>query len=211
MEFETVEKFGESIVIEKKSKFLGKAFYIEDKEEAEKIIEDIKKKHYDARHNCYAYRILEKSNILEKQTDDGEPSGTAGSPMLSILQKRNLVNVLVVVTRYFGGILLGTGGLVKAYSDTTICAIENANVVKKEEGYIAEITLEYSKQNEFEYICEQNKINIISKEYTDKIRNIIEVSKEKYNEIFINGFQNIPITLKENKYITKALKYNKIQ
>lgn len=93
-------------VVEKRSKFIGQAFYVENVEEAENIIKEIKKKYCDARHNCYAYRILNKNDIYQKSSDDGEPSGTAGAPMLNILEKNNLVNVLIVVTRYFGGILL---------------------------------------------------------------------------------------------------------
>lgn len=108
--------------------------------------------------------------------------------MLGILSKKGLANVLVVVTRYFGGILLGTGGLVKAYSDATSIAINNAEEIDKEKGYIAELVLEYDKQGEFEYICEKNGINIISKEYTDKIKNLIEISEEKYIRIFKNRF-----------------------
>jgi len=134
----------------------------------------------------------------------GEPSGTAGAPMLNILQKRGLTNVLVIVTRYFGGILLGTGGLVRAYSEATINAMEASGEVIKEEGYIAEVTLDYSKEREFEYICEKNLINIVSKEYGDKVKNIIEISKMKYVEIFKeNKFQNFPIAIKSDKYIEK--------
>ena len=91
----------------------------------------------------------------------GEPSGTAGAPMLNILQKKELTNVLVIVTRYFGGILLGTGGLVRAYTEATMQAIEDSKEVIKEEGYIAEIFLDYSKQREFEYICEKKSVNIV--------------------------------------------------
>ena len=123
--------------------------------------------------------------------------------MLGILQKRELVNILLIVTRYFGGILLGTGGLVRAYSEAANLAIDNASVIQKENGYIAEIILEYSMQGEFEYICEKNKINIVSKEYTDKVRNLMEISKEKYVNLFYNGFYSIPVILKENKYIDK--------
>ena len=103
-------------IVEKKSKFIAHLFPVENVEEAENIIKETKKKYYDARHNCIAYRIVDKSKVIEKASDDGEPSGTAGAPMLNILQKNNLANVLIIVTRYFGGILLGTGGLVRAYS-----------------------------------------------------------------------------------------------
>lgn len=203
--FKTIEKEAEAIVVEKKSKFIANAFYVESVDEAEKIIESIKKKHYSARHSTFAYRILKENGIIEKQSDDGEPSGTAGAPMLNILNKRSLCNVLVVVTRYFGGILLGTGGLVRAYSEATTNALENAKEVKKEEGYVIEVLVGYDKQKEVEYICERNKIAIISKEYTDRVRILIEISEENYFSIFPkNGndiFQKIPIKILEKKYI----------
>lgn len=136
----------------------------------------------------------------------GEPSGTAGAPILNILQKKELTNVILIVTRYFGGVLLGTGGLVKAYSESAAKAIEEAGEIEKEEGYIAEVFLEYNQQREFEYICEKNNINIISKEFTDKVKNIIEISEEKYiNEFKENTqskFHELPIFIKEKKYIT---------
>lgn len=203
--FKTVEKEAEAIIIEKKSKFIANVFYVESIEDAEKIIASIKKKHYSARHSPFAYRIFKENGVIEKQSDDGEPSGTAGAPMLNILSKRNLCNVLVVVTRYFGGILLGTGGLVRAYSDATTNAIESAKEVEKEAGYVIEILIDYDKQKEIEYICEKNKIDIISKEYTDKIKMLVEISEEKYFDIFQknrnDNFQKIPIKILKKKYI----------
>ena len=117
--YNTIKENASYEIVEKKSKFIGNVFYVESKEEAEKIIKEQKKKYHDARHNCWAYRVLDDNNVVEKSSDDGEPSGTAGAPMLNILSKENIVNTLVIVTRYFGGILLGTGGLVKAYSEST--------------------------------------------------------------------------------------------
>lgn len=125
-EFITIKNNVEAEIVEKKSKFIANLFYIENSEEAEKIIKETKKKYFDARHNCIAYRIIEDNKIVERFSDDGEPSGTAGAPMLNILQKNGYVNVLIVVTRYFGGILLGTGGLVRAYSNSLIQAIEKS-------------------------------------------------------------------------------------
>lgn len=202
--FKTIEGNSEGLYIEKKSKFIANAFYVESIEEAEELINRIKKKYHDARHNCYAYRILDENSIIERQSDDGEPSGTAGGPMLNILSKKELVNVLVAVTRYFGGILLGTGGLVKAYAEAVNQAIQNAKEVEKEKGYLIEITIEYEKQREFEYICEKNKINIVSKEYEDKIKNKIEIPEEKYEKIIKENWKNEKFKVKETKYINKT-------
>ncbi|MCI8396707.1 MAG: YigZ family protein [Clostridia bacterium] len=203
--FKTIAQNAESLVVEKKSKFIGNVYSVETIEEAEKIIEQTKKKYHDARHNCYAYRIIEEDRIIEKQNDDGEPSGTAGAPMLNILTKKNLNNVLIIVTRYFGGILLGTGGLVKAYSDASIQAIEKAKEIEKEKGYIVEVITEYDKQAELEYICEKNNIKIVKKEYTEKIKNLVEISEEKYGKIFKeknkNGEYNFKNEIKQKKYI----------
>ena len=111
---QTIKENASCEIVEKK--FIANVFYVESKEEAEDFIKQIHKQYHDAKHHCYAYRISSKENIIEKASDDGEPSGTAGAPILTILSKNHLANVLVIVTRYFGGILLGTGGLVKAYS-----------------------------------------------------------------------------------------------
>ena len=135
-------------VIEKKSKFISNLFYVSTKEEAEAKIREMQKQYYDARHHCFAYVICEKESLVERASDDGEPVGTAGSPMLQLLKKYELQNVLVVVTRYFGGTLLGTGGLVRAYSEATTKAIEAATMVTEALGEEIEITLAYS---DFDY------------------------------------------------------------
>ena len=128
-EFTTIEENVSTEIVEKKSKFIANFFYVETVGEAEKIIKEIKKKYFDARHNCVAYRVIENGQVIEKSSDDGEPSGTAGAPMLNILQKNELANVLIIVTRYFGGILLGTGGLVRAYSGSLLDAIEKSKKI----------------------------------------------------------------------------------
>ena len=151
--YNTIEKQETSELVEKKSKFIANIFYVSTTQEAEEKLEQIRKKYYDARHNCYAYRVIEDGNIIDRSSDDGEPSGTAGAPMLNILKKENLCNVLVVVTRYFGGILLGTGGLVRAYSQSTQDVIEKSVVILKQEGYVATLEVEYKdleNQNKFE-------------------------------------------------------------
>jgi len=181
--FKTIEKEAEGTVIEKKSKFISNIFYIEDEKEAEEILNKIRKRYHDARHHCYAYRIKTANGIEQKQSDDGEPSGTAGAPMLNILEKRELVNVLVITTRYFGGILLGTGGLVKAYSDSLKEALQNAKEIFEEEGYVVEIISDYTEGSKIENICVKNNINIIKKEYGEKVKIIIEVTDGKYKKI----------------------------
>ena len=142
MEFSTIEKNVTAEVVDKKSKFIANFIYVDDVIKAEQLIKETRKKYFDARHNCIAYRIIENDQIIEKSSDDGEPSGTAGAPMLNILQKNNLANVLIIVTRYFGGILLGTGGLVRAYSDSLLKAIDQANIIKKCLGEEFEVTLD---------------------------------------------------------------------
>ena len=150
-------------IVEKKSRFIANIFYIETEEEAEEIIKQNKKKYYDARHNCYAYRI-NKDNI-SRFSDDGEPSGTAGAPMLNILEGRDLSNILVIVTRYFGGILLGTGGLVRAYQDATRDALNNATLVSKVYGNITDLEVEYKDLESIKYYLKNESINIININY----------------------------------------------
>ena len=165
--FKTVESNEEADITEKKSKFIANIFYITSEEEAEEKIRQIKRKHNTARHHCYAYRIIRKNEIINKSSDDGEPSGTAGMPMLNILEKNNFINILVVVTRYFGGILLGTGGLVKAYSEATQKVIEKSEIVIEEEGIELEIELNYKDLENFKYYCNKNNINIIDVKYVE--------------------------------------------
>ena len=152
-------------IVEKKSKFIANIYYVQSQEEVENILKEIRKKYYDARHNCYAYSILTNNGIVNKMSDDGEPSGTAGAPMLNIITKNELTNILVVVTRYFGGILLGTGGLVKAYSEATMQALEKATIVNEEIGYEVEITVLYNEWEKVKYYLEKSNILIIDVKY----------------------------------------------
>ncbi len=152
--FKTIINNAEAEIIEKKSKFIANLYYVNSIEEVEEKLKDIKKKYFDSRHNCYAYRIEDEDTIIERASDDGEPSGTAGAPILNILNKMELMNVLVIVTRYFGGILFGyRRGLVKAYSQATKMAIENAKFAVEENGILAEINLNYNDFDNFKYCC----------------------------------------------------------
>lgn len=178
-----INKNIETYIIEKKSKFITNILYIENIQEAEEKLKQIKKKYHDAKHNCYAYRILQDDNIIERSSDDGEPSGTAGMPILDILRGKDIVNAIVIVTRYFGGILLGTGGLVKAYLESTNNVIEKSKLIEVEEGYQVEVDVDYKNFELFNYYCKNNNINVVKKEYEENIKITIEISKMKNDEI----------------------------
>ncbi len=207
-DFITIKENVSSEIVEKKSKFIANLFYVESVKEAEEIIKQINKKYFDARHNCIAYRIVEDEQIVEKLSDNGEPSGTAGAPMLNILQKNNLANVLVIVTRYFGGILLGTGGLVRAYSNSLLQAIENSIIVEKCIGQELKVVLEYSEFENFKYYCKNNDINIVNSQYSENIVCKIE-AQEAQKQRLLEDFQSKNIKLIDicelsKKYITKS-------
>ena len=120
----------------------------------------------------------------------GEPSGTAGSPILKIVLEKGLSNVLVVVTRYFGGILLGTGGLVRAYSEATIKALEKAKIVNKKKGYKVKIVTAYDQIEQFNYYVNKNKLKVINTEYSENIEFMVEMAEEQLNEITNNNSKN---------------------
>ena len=190
-------------LVEKKSKFIANLIYIEGKEEAESIIKEYKKRFHDARHNCYAYRVYDENEIYEKSSDDGEPSGTAGAPMLNLLQKNDLCNIIIIVTRYFGGILLGTGGLVRAYSGATIGAIDNCKKAKIEPGIEFQIELDYPNYQSLQYYCNKNNITIKNSEYNENITCILEMNntiKDRFLEDVKNKSLNI-LEIKNQKDI----------
>ena len=187
--FKTIlEKNTTAEIIEKKSRFIANLFYVETPQEAENKIKQIKKKYYDAKHNCFAYITLNENEIQKKCSDDGEPSGTAGVPMLEILEKQSIYNVVVIVTRYFGGILLGTGGLVRAYSDATKKAIQKSELLFQKDGFEIELETDYSNLENFKYYCKSNDINIINIDYSENIRIKIEMEKEK-KDIFLKNIE----------------------
>ncbi|MEF2967051.1 YigZ family protein [Paenibacillus sp. M1] len=128
--YKTVRGAGEKEIVIKKSRFIGHVKPVESEEEAVGFIEEIKKRHWNATHNCSAYMIGERDEI-QKQSDDGEPSGTAGKPILEVIRNQGLKNVAIVVTRYFGGIMLGAGGLIRAYTDGAVAAIEAGEAITR--------------------------------------------------------------------------------
>lgn len=177
-------------IVEKKSKFIANIFHVDSSKMAEEIIKKINKEYYDARHNCFAYIIHTNHEETKRFSDDGEPSGTAGAPMLNIIEKNNLSNILVIVTRYFGGILLGTGGLVRAYSDATIKALEKATYVYEECGLEIGVTISYSDLESLKYFCRKNNINIIEIKYNNDVECIIEVNQDEKEKLISNNEKN---------------------
>lgn len=171
---------GKNEIVEKKSRFIATTFPINSEEEATLFIESIRKKYWDARHHCFAYVMGDKHQI-QRFSDDGEPSGTAGKPMLDILLGEDIHNVLVVVTRYFGGTLLGTGGLVRAYSKATKAGLINTQIIEKKFGCEYEITIDYNGVGKLQYIIEQMNLATVSIEYTDIVTMKVVVAKEDWN------------------------------
>lgn len=179
--FETKEIQAE--IVEKKSKFIANIFYVESIEEAEERIKETKKKYFDARHNCFAYRVATKEGIVERFSDDGEPSGTAGGPMLTTLNGQNLANIVVIVTRYFGGILLGVGGLIRAYTLALQEALNKVPLKNMDLGVSAKIEISYADLEKLKYYCKQKDIRIIEIQYLENVEVIIEMLEEKYDEL----------------------------
>lgn len=169
-------------IIVKKSKFIANAIQVNSKMEAEEKIKELKKQYYDARHNCYAYIV----DNFEKCSDDGEPSKTAGAPILDVLKKKQLSNILVVVTRYFGGILLGTGGLVRAYTKAAQDAIDKCEIVNKIEGIRYTIYVDYESQKDVLYWCKKLNVNIINTKYDNIIELKLESTKENQQKLLNN-------------------------
>jgi len=152
---------------------------------------------------------MTESGIKNKMSDDGEPSGTAGMPMLNILVKKELVNILVVVTRYFGGILLGTGGLLRAYSEATMQAIEKVELVREEVGYEVELIIDYQELEKLQYDCQKKGISITKIEYEEKVKCIVEMTQEEKEKIEEQKEEKIlrieKITILKKKNIRKNI------
>ena len=159
---------GEGEIVEKKSRFIASVCKAESEEEAVAFIEKQKKKYWDASHNCSAFVIGRRAQ-LSRCSDDGEPSGTAGRPMLEVLLKEEICNVVVVVTRYFGGTLLGTGGLVRAYGAAVKAGLENSVVATMRYGSSIRITTDYTDVGRIQYLLGKRGIHSPDAEYTDRV------------------------------------------
>lgn len=203
--FKTINKDIEAEIVEKKSKFIANVFYVETVEEAEEKIKEIKKRHYDARHNCYAFSIFTKEGIVNRFSDDGEPSGTAGGPMLNILNSKGIVNCVCIVTRYFGGILLGTGGLVRAYTGAMQEALNGLEEVTKDTGLEVKLEVSYPDLEKMKYYLKQNNIDITNSEFAENVFVYVDITEEKYDVLLKArndlNFKVITTEIIKEKYI----------
>ncbi len=175
--YKIVYQGGSGEIVEKKSRFIASIAPAESEEEALAFIESVKKKHYDARHNCPAF-IIGRNRELTRCSDDGEPSGTAGKPILEVLLGAGLTNTVVVVTRYFGGTLLGTGGLVRAYTQAVQEALLHTGVATMRYGAVLSIQTDYTDLGKIQYLLGNKGIAIADSEYTDKVVLKIQIPEE---------------------------------
>lgn len=166
--YKTVYTGGSGEITEKKSRFLAEIIPVSSEEEAMEFLEKIKKIYWDARHHCWAY-VIGRNPATERMSDDGEPAGTAGKPILEVIRGAGLTDVFVVVTRYFGGTLLGTGGLVRAYTAAARTALENADIITRRYGFCLKITTDYTKLGKIQYLLACRNISIIDTQYTDHV------------------------------------------
>lgn len=166
---------------EKKSKFIGSIFKIDTEDNAKEILTDIRKQYNDATHNCYGFITLDGK--IKRCSDDGEPQKTAGVPILDVIEKNNLVGVLIVVTRYFGGTLLGTGGLVKMYSGSAVAAVKEAEIALFIPHNIYEVTIDYNLKAKMEFLFEKENFTIIDEQYSDKVTVQVQMKKEQESDL----------------------------
>lgn len=170
----TLVEGGVGEIVEKKSRFIGQIAPVQSEEEAYEFIEKIKKKHYDARHNCFAFSIGEGMPTL-RFSDDGEPQGTAGKPILEVINGSGIHNICIVVTRYFGGTLLGTGGLVRAYTDASKEALKACTTKLMQRLIPCEIKTNYNDMGKIQYILNTENVNIKDTVFTDEVMFQIEI------------------------------------
>ena len=168
MDIKIVYQGNSAEIIEKKSRFIADIFSVSSEEEALQILEKVKKKYWDARHHCWAY-VVGDEQVQERCSDDGEPSGTAGKPILEVIRGNEIHNVLIVVTRYFGGTLLGTGGLVRAYSGAVKEGLKHSVILHKKPGQELFITCDYNGLGKLQYLAAQNGVQILDTEYTESV------------------------------------------
>ncbi|AOZ92176.1 YigZ family protein [Paenibacillus crassostreae] len=167
--YKTVRRSGSNEIVIKKSRFIGHVMPVSTESEAVAFIEDIKKQHWNATHNCSAYMIGER-NEIQKQSDDGEPSGTAGKPMLEVIRNQGLSNVAIVVTRYFGGIMLGAGGLIRAYTDGAVAALGSGDVITRVLHREIFVEVDYTWLGKLENELRNREVRIGETFFSEKVK-----------------------------------------
>lgn len=182
MDLKIVYEGGEGEIIEKKSRFIATVKPVHSEEEALAFIAELKKKYWNATHNCWAYVVGERQE-LQRCSDDGEPQGTAGKPMLDVLLGEEVHDTAVVVTRYFGGTLLGTGGLVRAYSKAVQEGLRQSVVIEKQLGSMLTIETDYNGIGKLQYLLGQRGIQIVDSEYTDVVKTQVLVRESAVQEL----------------------------
>ena len=173
---------GTAEIIEKKSKFIAHVFYVDSEEKAYGYIRQTEKRYWDARHNCFAF-VIGRNNETKRFSDDGEPQGTAGKPILETLESSNIHNVLVIVTRYFGGTLLGTGGLVRAYGNAAKASIENTVLKKVSRGIKISMLADYNSAGKIKHIVRQPGITVLDEQYSDKVVIVAKIKEQLYERV----------------------------
>ena len=173
-QYRTIKDSGEELIVEKKSKFIATVYKVETPEEAEAYMVQLRKKYYDATHNCFAYQIGEK-NEFQKASDDGEPQGTAGKPILDVLKGEEIKNTLICVTRYFGGTLLGTGGLVRAYGKAAKEGLLAAGIVEKRRIKLYHLQMPYTLVGKVQYLLGEKSYVIRDSIYLEDVTFVVEV------------------------------------
>ena len=204
----TIYQNGEHQIEIKKSKFICHLFRIESEEQAKEYIAKIKKEHYKANHNCSAYMLGENFEI-QRSSDDGEPSGTAGVPMLAVLKKNQLQNTLAIVTRYFGGIKLGAGGLIRAYSTSVSEALKEIGIVQGKLQQILDIIIDYPQLGKLQNYLENEQIAIQEINYLEQItvKVAIDINQcESFQNALIDLFNNqLSIQILDQKYVENLI------
>ena len=174
-------KEGTAEVVEKKSRFIAHVITIASEEEALEKIESLKKEFWDARHNCHAF-VVGANNEVQRFSDDGEPQGTAGKPILEVLLNKDVHNTLILVTRYFGGTLLGTGGLIRAYGQAALEGLKNAEIMEVSEGVSFELSVDYESIGKIKYNMVQFGVGDAEEEYTDGVTLKIRMKKADFDK-----------------------------
>lgn len=180
--YKVVYQEGVGEISEKKSRFIAHVVPVETQKEAEEFFNRMKKQYWDAKHNCSAF-VIGKNNEMQRCSDDGEPAGTAGRPMLEVLLKEEIHNVAVVVTRYFGGVLLGTGGLVRAYQKSVQEGLKNAIIVEKISGQKIQIQTDYTDIGKIQYIINEKNIKELETVYSEKVEMLLVVAEDKVEDL----------------------------